>query len=160
MLYAWACLFFTSAQKLLILARELGFSVDLEDIEIEPLAPRRDVSSWDALGDLFKEEDAKLRARAQAASEKNCTLRYVQRITCNPPVELGYPDSMRSKPILTVRLEEVPQMSSYAMVKGPVYFFAFHTARYSQNPLIVQVCVDCGISLCLHLFVQTLFSSV
>jgi hypothetical protein len=26
-----------------------------------------------------------------------------------------------------------------SLVKGPMYHFAFHTERYAQNPLIVQV---------------------
>jgi len=39
----------------------------------------------------------------------------------------------------SVKLEEVPLDSAYAMVKGAVYNFSFHTLRYSQNPLVIQV---------------------
>ena len=35
------------------------------------------------------------------------------------------------------RLEEVPIGSAHA-VTGPVYHFAFHTARYAQTPLVIQ----------------------
>jgi homoserine dehydrogenase len=37
-----------------------------------------------------------------------------------------------------VKLEEVPLGSNYALVKGAVYHFSFHTERYSQTPLMVQ----------------------
>lgn len=130
-----------AAQKLLILARELGFEVELRDIEIEHLAARRKVASWSDVGTLFAAEDATLAARAESAAAKNCTLRYVQRIDCSPPVELGQPVTQRGKPKMSVRLEEVPLQSSYALVKGAVYYFAFHTERYSQHPLVVQVIV-------------------
>jgi hypothetical protein len=38
-----------------------------------------------------------------------------------------------------VRLEEVPLVSALAQVKGAVYHFSFHTDRYSQSPLVIQV---------------------
>ena len=125
-----------AAQKLLILARQLGYPLNLEDIEVEALAKRRIVSDWNNLGTLFAEEDSALSARAAAAKAKGCTLRYVQRIECTPPAELGCDTTI--KPKATVRLEEVPLNSPFAMVKGAVYYFAFHTERYKQHPLIVQ----------------------
>ena len=56
--------------------------------------------------------------------------RYVQRIECLPPVQMGNPQSVQYKPKASVRLEEIPLTSSMAMVKGAVYYFAFHTERY------------------------------
>lgn len=129
-----------ASQKLLMLARELGFSMELEDIEIEPLASRRDIDSWTNLGDAFAEEDRNMAARVTAAAEKGCTLRYVQRIDCTPAVVLGGVPSVGGR--ASVRLEEVSLHSPYAMVKGAVYYFAFHTERYSQHPLVVQVGSD------------------
>jgi homoserine dehydrogenase len=124
-----------AAQKLLILARELGVPMRIEDIDIEPLATRRPVKAWDDLSYVFAAEDYTLGKRAEAAKAKGCTLRYVQRIDCMPPAELGH-HNVRAK--ASVRLEEVPLDSPYAMVKGPIYYFAFHTSRYRQNPLVVQ----------------------
>lgn len=155
-----------AAEKLLILAREMGIALRLEDIDVEPLARRRPVTSWaNLLGtDTFAAEDAAMRQRAQDALARGCTLRYIQRIECSPPVELGHShylnstlqhqqqasstsSSIPSTPASTVpprfrasvRLEEVPLDSLHAMVKGPVYHFSFHTERYAQNPLIIQV---------------------
>jgi aspartokinase/homoserine dehydrogenase 1 len=129
-----------AAQKLLILARDLGVPMQIEDIDIEPLAKRREVGSWtDAdLGGVFAAEDKAMAARAAEALANGCTLRYVQRIECSPPAELGNPEGMRAK--ASIRLEQVKLDSPHAMVKGAIYHFSFHTARYAQNPLVVQVC--------------------
>jgi aspartokinase/homoserine dehydrogenase 1 len=127
-----------AAQKLLLIARELGFHLDLDDVDVEPIARRR-VVDWDQPGDAFLVEDRALAQRAREAATRHCTLRYVQRIECSPPVELGRRSTMAGRPRATVRLEEVPLSSPYAMVKGAVYYFAFHTARYSQTPLVIQV---------------------
>jgi aspartokinase/homoserine dehydrogenase 1 len=130
------------AQKLLVLARELGAPMALDDIEIEPLAKRREVKNWASLGDTFKEEDAMWAKRVADAKSRGCCLRYVQRIQCVPPVELGNADDGIDSDVPTitacVRLEEVPEHSMYGLVKGPVYYFAFHTERYMQYPLVVQ----------------------
>lgn len=130
-----------AAQKLLILARTLGKPMSLDDIDIEPLARRRYIESWNNLTSEFQEENAKFRELAERAKSNGNTLRFVQRIECDPPAELGL-ETNNFNIKASVRLEEVPLDSSYAMVKGAVYYFAFHTARYSQNPLIVQVCEE------------------
>ena len=131
-----------AAEKLLILAREMGYPLHLQDIDIEPLALRRDIQSWGDVTNEFAEEDAKLGQRALEAAKKGCTLRYVQRIQCDPPAELGGRQTMaRSKVTVSVRLEEVELGSTHAMVRGPLYHFSFHTDRYCQAPLVVQVCL-------------------
>jgi aspartokinase/homoserine dehydrogenase 1 len=78
-----------AAQKLLILGRELGCPMALEDIKIEPLASRRKVDNWHDLSTVFAKEDIYMARRAQEAKEKGCTLRYVQRIECSTPVGFG-----------------------------------------------------------------------
>ena len=126
-----------TAMKLLILGRELGLPLEFKDIAVEPIAKRRDLKSWTNVGDAFAEEDRLLAERAERARKNGCTLRYVQRIECNPPVEMGNEDSVTVK--CSIRLEEVPLNTIYASVRGAVYHFSFHTERYSQSPLIVQV---------------------
>ena len=126
-----------TAQKLLIVARELGCAMSIEDIEVEVLAKRRPVQSWNNINGLFDEEDQIIAQRIADAKSRGCTLRYVQRIVCNPAAELINLGNSTIK--ASVKLEEVPYDSPYAAVKGAVYYFAFHTERYSQNPLIIQV---------------------
>ena len=112
----------------------------MEDIEVEPIVKRKKVSSWENIGtsNIFENENNLLQLRVQKAKENNCTLRYVQRIEFFPPVAMGQPESLKFKPKASIKLEEVPLNSEYAMVKGAVYYFAFHTERYSSHPLVVQ----------------------
>mmetsp|Transcript_13662 Transcript_13662/g.22791 ORF Transcript_13662/g.22791 Transcript_13662/m.22791 type:complete len:919 (+) Transcript_13662:124-2880(+) len=125
------------AEKSLILARELGYALEIEDLTTQPLARRREIHSWENITNEFAAEDKDLADKARAAAAKGCTLRYVQRITCDPPAVLGR-RSHESKISVTAQLEEVELGSAHAMVKGAVYHFSFHTDRYSQTPLIVQ----------------------
>lgn len=125
-----------AAQKLLILARELGVPMRLSDVNIEPIARRRALEGWDSMGDAFAEEDALYARRAATAASRGCTLRYVQRIDCTPAAALGGKRKIHA--VASVKLEEVPLDSPLAMVKGALYYFAFHTERYNRNPLTVQ----------------------
>jgi aspartokinase/homoserine dehydrogenase 1 len=124
------------AEKLIVLGRELGIPMKIEDVEIEPLAPRRPIDTFLDLSQSFPEEDRLFKEKAAAAARKHCTLRYIQRIECSPAVGLAH--SFTGKVRATVKLEEVPLHSALAMVKGPLYHFAFHTDRYSQSPLVIQ----------------------
>jgi aspartokinase/homoserine dehydrogenase 1 len=130
-----------AAQKLLILARALGISLSMKDIEVEPLAKRRNVSSWTSLTTEFASEDISIANRAKIAAEKGCTLRYVQKIECSPPSELGL-DTSKINVTASVKLEEVPVGSSLAQVQGAIYYFSFRTERYASNPLVIQVCIS------------------
>jgi aspartokinase/homoserine dehydrogenase 1 len=124
------------AEKLIVLGRELGIPMKIEDVEIEPLALRRPIDTFLDLSQSFPEEDRLFQEKAAAAARKHCTLRYIQRIECSPAVGLAH--SFTGKVRATVKLEEVPLHSALAMVKGPLYHFAFHTDRYSQSPLVIQ----------------------
>lgn len=127
-----------AGEKVLIMGRELGIPLHMKDVDIMPLAPTRDIPDWRNIQGLFDREDAYIAQRVEKARANNCTLRYVQRIECDPPAELGgrY-GAIKVK--ASVQLEEVPMDSILAMARGAVYNFCFHTDRYSQSPLIVQV---------------------
>jgi homoserine dehydrogenase len=86
-----------AAQKLLILARSIDFPLTREDIEVQPLAVRREVQSWDDPSKEFEAEDIIMSNRVQAAKSKGCTLRYVQRIECTPAAALGSNESITMK---------------------------------------------------------------
>jgi len=125
-----------SAYKVLILARTMGYPLNLKDIEIEPLATRRPISDISNCTEEFKAEDSLFAEKVKAAKDKGCTLRYVQRIKCTPQLELG--SSTQVSMQASIKLEEVPQDSPIAQVKGAVYHFQFYTDRYSHTPLIIQ----------------------
>ena len=85
------------------------------DIIVEKLAKRRKIVDWDNLGDTFAAEDILMAKKVSDAKSHNCTLRYVQSITCNPPAELG--NEKNTKAVASIRLEEVPLDSNHALVK-------------------------------------------
>lgn len=125
-----------AAYKVLILARTMGYPLNLKDIEIEPLATRRHISNFSDCAKEFEIEDRMFAEKVKAAKEKGCTLRYVQRLRCSPSLELGSTNNVNMK--ATIKLEEVPIDSPIAEVKGAVYHFQFYTDRYSQSPLVIQ----------------------
>ena len=86
-----------AAQKLLILARALDVPLTRGEIYVEPLAVRRDVRSWVSPIKEFEAEDLSMASRVQAARDKGCTLRYVQRIECSPGAALGTSESVTIK---------------------------------------------------------------
>ena len=102
----------------MILARELGIPLTFDDIIVEPLATRREVSNWLALEDVFKEEDEALKIRQSVARSNGNVLRFVQRIDCSPAVELGKEGVVATA---SVRLEEVPIGSVHAQVQYSLY---------------------------------------
>lgn len=127
-----------SAVKALIISRELGYATTLNDLVVEPVAKTRIIDSWSKITDEFAEEDKEYATRAENAAKKGCTLRYIQRIECDPPAQHGL-DRKGCTIKVTSRLEEVPMDSTLAQVKGYMYQVSFHTDRYSQSPLTIQV---------------------
>lgn len=127
-----------AVEKALIISRELGFATTQKDFDIEPLAKRREINSWKNITNEFAIEDKELTSKIVNAKSRGCTLRYIQRIECCPPAEYGSNRSYSTVKV-TSKLEEVPFDSDLALVKGYQYHFSFHTDRYSQSPLTIQV---------------------
>ena len=129
-----------ASQKLLVLARELGIPLNIEDVEVDSLAKHREVSNWLNIVEdgTFKEEDQKMKEKVERAAKNNSTLRFIQRINISPAIEIGN-QSSHVNCVASSKLEEVDKKSSYAQISGPIYHFSFYTARYSQSPLIIQV---------------------
>jgi bifunctional aspartokinase / homoserine dehydrogenase 1 len=128
-----------AASKILVLARAMGLPMNMEDIVPEPLIEYHDgvdFSDVNSTGVIFAKQEEKLRQKVAAAKAKNCTLRYVQRLRCTPPVETGVVKAIKWE--ITVKMEEVSLESDLAIVKGPIYFFSFHTERYKQSPLCIK----------------------
>ena len=113
------------ARKLVVLAREMGRSVRLEDVTIEDLAPGAPFGA--PLEDLvlaLRPVDARLRELQEAARARGEVLRYVGVIP-----EEGMPK---------VAMRALPMTHPFARLQGTDNVIAFRTARYHAQPLVVQ----------------------
>lgn len=114
------------ARKLVILGREIGLGLALEDVEVETLVP-------DSLGVCSADEfltgldrlDGKMLARLQSAQARERILRYV-----------GTLDAATGR--ATVGLVELDRRHPFANINLTENVVRFITRRYDQNPLIVQ----------------------
>jgi aspartokinase/homoserine dehydrogenase 1 len=113
------------ARKLVVLAREMGRSVSLEDVVIEDLAPGAPFGA--PLEDLVRALapiDQRVRALLAEAREKSCALRFVGVIP-----EQGPP---------RIELKMLPMTHPFARLTGTDNIIAFTTRRYDAQPLVVQ----------------------
>lgn len=116
------------ARKALILARTLGVSTDLDDIEVEGLVPAAlssgagvDVPGFlERMGEL----DGDLAGRARDASRAGRSLRYVATVTATGPPHVG--------------INAVPVASALGGLRGPENAFSIRTARYDAFPLSIS----------------------
>lgn len=112
------------ARKVLILARELGRSVEMCNVKVENLVPAdlRNVSPSKFMSAIGRMDDrfARLHEKAQRAGK---TLQYLGTVS-GKRVEVG--------------LTEVPSTSPFSRMKPGDNMVIFKTERYDKNPLIIQ----------------------
>jgi aspartokinase/homoserine dehydrogenase 1 len=113
------------ARKLIILAREMGLRLEMSDVKVESLVPR-DLAggSIDEFLDGLTRYDAAMLQRYQSAKKAGKVLRFVGRITSKGEATVG-----------VVELEGKHAFANIALTDNVV---RFATARYCNNPLIVQ----------------------
>ena len=113
------------ARKLIILSRELGLRIELQDIEIENLVPAGlgDVSVDEFL-DALAEQDASMLDRWKKSNKAGEVQRYVGRLDKSGAA--------------TVRLESLPADHAFAHINLTDNIVRFVSERYSDNPLVVQ----------------------
>lgn len=113
------------ARKLVILAREAGRELSLEDVEIESLVPEqlRSVGRDEFLARLA-EMDAPLQQRLEAAQRDGRQLRYLGRLDSEGRARVGL----------------VAPEPGHASLHGRLTdnLIQFRTRRYASNPLVVQ----------------------
>jgi aspartokinase/homoserine dehydrogenase 1 len=111
------------ARKALILARTLGYKLDLSDIAVEPLfgADVDDADPATFVNNLTR-LDAAFAARIAAAKKKDAVLRYVAKI---------------DKRGIRVGIEPVPRNSPMGGLRGTANQVAIYSKRYKTNPLVV-----------------------
>lgn len=113
------------ARKLVILAREAGRDLSLEDVQVESLVPEalRQASVDDFMARLG-EVDAAFAARLAKAGGQDLALRYVARLDAQGRASVG--------------LVELPRSHAFANLRLTDNVVQFTTHRYCDNPLVVQ----------------------
>ena len=126
------------ARKALILARELGLELELDDIAVEPLVPHEALGEDDV--DKFLAGlaplDAGMAARIQALQADGQVLRYLACIDIQP-LAAGAAAGGRSAKV-KVGPVAVPASHAAARLRGSQAFVSFTTERYADYPLVVQ----------------------
>lgn len=112
------------ARKMMILSRISGYSVEREDLDIDPITPKEltDVDSSTFLRRL-KEFDEVWKERLRNLKTEGKTLRYL---------------GMMNKNQIRVGLQELDIDSPIARLQGTNNIIQIHTKRYNHHPLIIQ----------------------
>ena len=112
-------------RKLLILARQLGLKLDIEDIRVENLVPPalRKGSFSDRFFARFAQYDSSFRHRLQRARLRGSVLRYVGTLEGR---------------VARAGVKEVPLNHPFAGTRGSDNIIVFTTDRYNRTPLVIQ----------------------
>jgi len=113
------------ARKLVILAREAGYTLSLEDVDIESLVPESlQHTSVEEFMARLDELDTYFAQRLQQAHQNGKVLRYVGQFTPGQRTKVG--------------LVELEQSHTFANLRLTDNVVQFTTRRYCDNPLVVQ----------------------
>jgi bifunctional aspartokinase / homoserine dehydrogenase 1 len=114
------------ARKLVILAREMGLEIELEQVGVESLVPAELVEvGIDTFLDRYKGWDEAMRERLESARGRGQVLRHVAHL-----------DGHTGQAV--VGLKEFPSDHAFAHARLTDNIIQFVTRRYHDNPLVVQ----------------------
>jgi homoserine dehydrogenase len=112
------------ARKALILARDLGYESNMEEIALTPLYPEEmDALSVSRFLDAVSALDEGFAARARKAAEGGKVLRFAASV---------------AEGEIRVGLQEVPQDSPLGRLVGSDNLVAYHTGHYDELPMVLQ----------------------
>jgi len=119
-----------TARKALILARELGASMALEDVKVVPFVPAELLApgSPDALITALRRHDEAMAAEVQRLHRDGRSLRYLARIE----------EGSDGRFTVSVAPVAVEAGEVAARLVGVEAYVAFTTARHAERPLVVQ----------------------
>jgi aspartokinase/homoserine dehydrogenase 1 len=113
------------ARKILILARESGMEMNLEDIENTSFLSESGLKS-DTVDDFYQtliKDESHYQALFASAKAKNCQLKYVAELN-NGKASVG--------------LKEIPEGHPFYNLKGKDNIVMFYTHRYPEQPMIIK----------------------
>lgn len=113
------------ARKLLILARQSGSKMEIDDVRVASLVPKPLAKGAfsSRFFSAYARYDADMTARLRRAQSRGAVLRYV-----------GILEGDRAR----AEVKEFPRDHPFATTKGSDNIIAFTTKRYSKTPLVVQ----------------------
>jgi bifunctional aspartokinase / homoserine dehydrogenase 1 len=113
------------ARKILILARECGVKIELNELKIENLIPEgcRDASTVEEFFEKLRDFDKEFLEIYKNASKENKRLRYIASL------EEGR---------VSIRLRSVDEAHPFFSISGNDNIISFQTERYKEKPLIVK----------------------
>ncbi len=113
------------ARKILILARESGLEIELDDVKINPFLPKEvcDIDDTDLFLKSLKKYKSHFNLYLTNARFNQSSLKYVARLN-DGKAEVG--------------LKEIPPGHDFFNIEGSDNIILFYTARYKDNPLIVK----------------------
>jgi aspartokinase/homoserine dehydrogenase 1 len=119
-----------AARKALILAREIGGTLEPEDVSVEPILPQSciDAPTVDAFFTELEKYDADFEARRKKAADKGLALRYV--------VVVEKPDGGAATASLALR--EEPAESPFRSLTGTDNMVVIRSERYTQLPMVIR----------------------
>lgn len=120
-----------AARKALILARELGLSIEMKDVRVEPLVPE-DMLTADDLDGFFaclERYDETLKKTVDEQRAAGRVLRYLATVD---PHTTSPQDALQVGPIW------VSADHPSTRLEGTQSFVAFFTERYDEHPLVIQ----------------------
>ncbi|XMO86284.1 bifunctional aspartate kinase/homoserine dehydrogenase I [Algibacter sp. AS12] len=113
------------ARKILILARESGVKMNLEDIENTSFLSEAGLKS-DSVDDFYKTliaDEAHYQSLYASAKANNCQLKYVAKF-----------DNGKA----SVSLQEIPEGHPFYNLEGSDNIVMFYTERYAKQPMIIK----------------------
>jgi aspartokinase/homoserine dehydrogenase 1 len=113
------------ARKLIILGREMGMTLELDDVRVQSLVPAALTGCGvDEFLERLSDYDGEMNGMLEETRKAGMVLRYVGRLTADGGATVGVERFERSHPFANMALTD--------------NIVRFVTARYCENPLIVQ----------------------